>query len=70
MRKGHEIGDYIRIWTVKFSEKFSDHCYSSKTITARSVDEALKKARYLEAKESRRISLKVRSVECGEGLDG
>ena len=70
MRKGNEPGDYLRIWTVKFSEKFSASCWSSKTVAARSVDEALKKARYLEAKESRRISLKVMSVERGEVLDG
>ena len=69
MRKGNEPGDYLRVWTVKFAEKFSGDCFSSKTVAARSVDEALKKARGIEQKESRG-TLKVMSVERGEVLDG
>ena len=70
MKKGHEACDYLRVWTVKFAERFSAYTWSSKSVAARSVDEALRLARALERKESGRISLKVESVARGEVLDG
>ncbi len=70
MRKGSEVTDYIRVWTVSFAEKFRRETFSSRTVSARSVDEALRKARAVERRESGRISLKVSEVTRGEVLDG
>ena len=70
MKKGTEVSDYLRVWQVKFSEKFSPHTFSERNVSARSVDEALRKARSIERQESGRVSLKVASATRGDVLDG